>query len=66
MQERWLSVEKIAAHLGVNWDTIYKWLVRKKMPAHKVGRLWKSLAPEVDAWVKAGKAAQVLPDPNHQ
>ena len=24
MQERWLSVEEIAAHLGVNRDTIYK------------------------------------------
>lgn len=61
MQERWLSVEEIAAHLGVNRDTIYKWLVRKKMPAHKVGRLWKFLASEVDAWVKAGKAAQIKP-----
>lgn len=58
MQERWLSVEEIAAHLGVNRDTIYKWLVRKKMPAHKVGRLWKFLASEIDQWVKGGKAAQ--------
>jgi len=58
MQERWLSVEEIAAHLGVNPDTIYKWIQRKKMPAHKVGRLWKFLASEVDQWVKGGKAAQ--------
>lgn len=61
MQERWLSVEEIAAHLGVNRDTIYKWLVRKKMPAHKIGSLWKFLASEVDARVKAGKAAQPKP-----
>ena len=58
MQERWLSVEEIAAHLGVNPDTIYKWIERKKMPAHKVGRLWKFLASQVDQWVKGGKAAQ--------
>jgi excisionase family DNA binding protein len=57
MQERWLSVHEIAAHLGVSPDTIYKWIVRKKMPAHKLGRLWKFLASEVDAWLKAGKAA---------
>lgn len=57
MQERWLSVHEIAAHLGVNRDTIYKWIERKKMPAHKVGRLWKFLASEVDHWVKGGKAA---------
>ena len=58
MQERWLSVEEIAAHLGVNPDTIYKWIERKQMPAHKVGRLWKFLASEVDQWVKGGEAAQ--------
>jgi len=57
MQERWLSVGEIAAHLGVNPDTIYKWIDRKKLPAHKLGRLWKFLASEVDAWIKAGKAA---------
>ncbi|MCU0771896.1 MAG: helix-turn-helix domain-containing protein [Verrucomicrobia bacterium] len=57
MQERWLSVDEIAAHLGVNPDTIYKWIERKKLPAHKVGRLWKFLASEVDQWVKAGRAA---------
>jgi excisionase family DNA binding protein len=58
MQERWLSVEEIAAHLGVNRDTIYKWITRKKMPAHKLGRLWKFLASEVDMWVKGGHAAE--------
>jgi excisionase family DNA binding protein len=58
MQERWLSVGEIAAHLGVNPDTIYKWIDRKKMPAHKLGRLWKFLASEVDQWVKGGHAAE--------
>ena len=58
MKERWLSVEEIAAHLGVNPDTIYKWIERKKMPAHKVGRLWKFMATEVDAWIRAGTAGK--------
>jgi excisionase family DNA binding protein len=60
MQERWLSVQEIAAHLGVNPDTIYKWITRKKMPGHKLGRLWKFLASEVDQWVKGGHAAAEL------
>ena len=63
MQERWLSVDEIAAHLGVNPDTIYKWITRKKMPGHKVGRLWKFLASEVDQWVKGGQAAEDVPPP---
>jgi excisionase family DNA binding protein len=41
MIEQRLSVEEIVAHLGVNRDTIYKWLTLKKMLVHKVGRLWK-------------------------
>jgi len=58
MAERWLSVEEISVHLGVSPDTIYKWVYRKKMPAHKVGRLWKFLASEIDQWVKHGRAGQ--------
>ncbi len=58
MQERWLSVHEIAAHLGVNRDTIYKWIERKDMPGHKVGRLRKFLVSEVDSWVKTGMAGR--------
>ena len=57
-QERWLSVEEIAAHLGVNRDTIYKWIERKQMPAHKLGKLWKFKVSEIDEWIRAGKAAE--------
>ncbi|NUB23345.1 helix-turn-helix domain-containing protein [Azospirillum brasilense] len=57
MPDRWLSVEEIAVHLGVSKDTIYGWIAKKEMPAHKVGRLWKFKADEVDEWVRAGKAA---------
>ena len=39
MSERWQSVEEIAVHLGVTPNTIYKWIERKKMPAHKLGLL---------------------------
>ena len=57
MQELRLPVHESAAHLGVNPDTICKRIIRKKMPAHKVGRLWKSVASELDGWVRAGKVA---------
>lgn len=56
--ERWLSVDEIAAHMGVNPETVYKWIERKKLPAHKMGRLWKFKASEVDEWVRNGKAAE--------
>ncbi len=54
--ERWLSVEEIAAHLGISKETIYRWLEKEKIPAHRVGRLWKFKASEVDQWVFKGHA----------
>ena len=54
MEERWLSVEEIAGYLGVKRDTVYKWIIRKNMPAHKIGRLWKFRKDEVDNWVFTG------------
>lgn len=56
--ERWLSVEEICSHLGVSKETIYRWLEKKKIPAHKVGRLWKFQVSEVDVWIKGGNAAE--------
>ena len=58
MEPRWLSVEEIAAHLGIKPDTVYKWIERRDMPAHKVGRLWKFQAAEVDDWVRTGAASR--------
>ena len=58
MENRWLSVDDIAAYLGIKRDTVYKWLTYKKMPAHKVGRLWKFRREEVDEWVTSGGAAE--------
>jgi excisionase family DNA binding protein len=35
------SVNEVARHLGVAINTIYRWIDRKKLPAHRVARLWK-------------------------
>ena len=54
VEDRWLSVDEIALYLGIKRDTVYKWIDRKNMPAHKVGRLWKFRKDEVDQWVRGG------------
>jgi excisionase family DNA binding protein len=56
MEDRWLSVDEIAAYLGIKRDTVYKWIDGKQMPAHRMGRLWKFRREEVDEWVKTGGA----------
>jgi excisionase family DNA binding protein len=57
-ETRWCSVNEVASHLGVAIDTIYRWIERKKLPAHRVGRLWKFKLSEVDTWVRSGGAGE--------
>ena len=56
MDDRWLSVEDICTYLGVSRDTVYKWIDKMGMPAHRAGRLWKFKKDEVDNWVRGGGA----------
>ncbi len=57
IEGRWLSIHEICKHLGVGKDTVYKWIDKHGMPAHRMGRLWKFKKDQVDAWVEAGGAA---------
>jgi excisionase family DNA binding protein len=54
--EPWTSVDDIARHLGVAKDSIYRWIERRSLPAHRIGRLWKFKISEVDEWVRGGGA----------
>ena len=56
MDDRWLSVDEIAHYLGIKRDTVYKWIAERGMPSHRMGRLWKFKASEVDEWVRLGGA----------
>ena len=58
MTEPWVSVEDVAAHLGVAKDSVYRWIDAKGLPAHKIGKLWKFKLSEVDAWVRGGGALE--------
>ena len=59
MDDKWLSVDEIADYLGVKRDTLYKWITRRQLPGHKVGRLWKFRKKEVDDWILNGKSESV-------
>ena len=36
-----VTAEQVTLHFGVAKDIVYRWRERKKLPAHKIGRLWK-------------------------
>jgi len=62
MAEPWVSVDVVASHLGVARDSVYRWIERRKLPAHRIGRLWKFKVSEVDDWVRAGDANESKED----
>ena len=53
MNTRWVSVDEVAQHLGIARDTVYRWIEKKGLPAHRIGRLWKFQLSEIDEWVKS-------------
>jgi len=62
LSERWLSVTEISIHLGVSKETVYRWLEKRFIPSHRIGKLWKFKASEVDEWVMSGGANIIDPD----
>ncbi len=31
-------------------DSVYRWIYSKRLPAHRVGRLWKFKLSQIDQW----------------
>lgn len=60
--ERWVTVDDVAAHLGVTRDSVYRWMAKKRLPAHQVGRRWRFRLSEVDEWVESGKGSSSSDD----
>jgi len=52
MDEKLLSVDDICDYLGIGRETVYKWIEVKRLPAYRLGRLWKFKKKEVDRWLK--------------
>ena len=57
LMDNWIGIEEAANYLGVTKETIRNWIKKTDIPAHKIGKLWKIKASELDAWVKSGKSA---------
>ena len=53
-EERWVDVDEVATHLGVNKDSIYRWIDSMGLPVHRLGRLFRFKLSEVDEWVRSG------------
>lgn len=55
-EEPWVGIAAVATHLGVGKDTIYRWIDRQGLPAHRVGGLFRFRLSQVDEWVQKSGA----------
>lgn len=47
-----LTIKDVAAYLKVTERTIYRLSQAKKIPAFKVGGMWRYLRVDIDRWIK--------------
>ena len=57
--EKWVNLEKIAAHTNLSKETIRNYIKREVIPFHRIGKQYKFKISEIDAWVESGKSAKI-------
>lgn len=56
--DNYISIDEAAEYLGIKTVTLRNWIKRdEKLPAHKIGKLWKFKKSELDEWVNSGRSA---------
>ena len=58
IEEKWVNLDDVAAHLSVSQDTIRNWIKSGKIPYCKAGRAYKFRLSEVNQWLRDGKITE--------
>jgi excisionase family DNA binding protein len=56
MNERWLTINEVAELLGVHHGTVRRLIAKGRLPAVRVGRLWRVPSSALEALEKAALA----------
>lgn len=51
-----LTLDEVAAYLKVGKRTVYRLAAAKKIPAFKVGGIWRFSRTDIDGWIKQQSA----------
>ncbi len=51
-EPEFMTLEEVAEYLRISINTLYKMVQQKRIPALKVGRLWRFRKDEIDAWMR--------------
>ena len=53
--ESLMSIKELAAYLQVEMSTLYQWSQNGKIPAMKVGTMWRYGRSDIDDWLERQK-----------
>jgi excisionase family DNA binding protein len=53
--DKWMTLEETAKYLQVSKDSIYRLAQKGKIPASKIGNLWRFKKDEIDDWMKKNR-----------
>ena len=50
-EEALMDIKQVASYLQINEATAYSWAQRGKLPAIKMGRIWRFRREDIEAWL---------------
>lgn len=56
-----MTIGEVAEYLKVTERTIYRLAAAKKIPAFKVGGMWRFLRPDIENWIRQQSSAALVP-----
>jgi excisionase family DNA binding protein len=62
--DRLLTIEELAAYLGLKKATLREWCWQKRIPYVKLGRAVRFRLTEIDGWLSACAVAPATPRPD--
>lgn len=51
IEQRYITLKEAAIYLSLSTKTLYEWTVLGKIPAYKLGRVWRFDRAELDTYV---------------
>ena len=51
-QEQLMNIKEVASYLRIKESTVYTWAQTGRIPAFRLGRLWRFRRTDLDAWLE--------------
>ena len=63
-QEQLMDIREVAKYLRVKDSTVYTWAQEGKLPAFRLGRLWRFRRDDLESWLENKRCDQAQEEPS--